>query len=96
MSILGQALPAFIAEVAAAPVIIFGTWVVRRRWKTRLRRYTLLGTVGPDGNPMQIVTTRRPGSVINVEVGGHRQRYLLTDARLPDGTYAAEPMDLYV
>lgn len=96
MSIFGQALPAFLAEVAAAPVGIYGTWLIRHRRKTSLRRYTLLGTVGTDGNPMQIVTTRRPGSVINVNVGGHRQRFQLTDARLPDGTYAAEPMDLYV
>ncbi|MFI1681505.1 hypothetical protein [Streptomyces sp. NPDC020607] len=95
MSVLGQALPAFLAEVTAALVIIFGTWLIRHRRKIRLRCYTLLGTVGADGNPAQIVTTRRPGSVINVDAGGRRQRFELTDARLPDDTYAAEPMDLY-
>ncbi|MFF1764688.1 hypothetical protein [Streptomyces sp. NPDC058249] len=95
MSILGQALPNLLGELGAALLIILGTWFVGRR-RARYRRYTLLGTVGTDGHPMQHATTRPPGTVIRVMVDGHRERFELTNVKVPDGTYAAEPMDLYV
>lgn len=59
-----------------------------------LRRYTLLRTVGPDGAPDHYETTRPPGTVITHRVvGGHPQRFELTDVPLGDGTFAAEPLD---
>ncbi|CAM5680294.1 hypothetical protein SAVIM338S_07308 [Streptomyces avidinii] len=62
----------------------------------QVRRYTLLGTLAPDGSPAQITSTRPARTAITYRAGGLAERFELTDALLHDGTYAAEPLDRYV
>ncbi|MFK0288779.1 hypothetical protein ACIQVL_51175 [Streptomyces sp. NPDC090499] len=57
-----------------------------------IRRYTLLGTAGREGEPIQVMSTRPAGSVLLWPVGSRQERFELTDARLYDGTFAAEPV----
>ncbi|AYV31829.1 hypothetical protein EES41_34340 [Streptomyces sp. ADI95-16] len=59
------------------------------------RTYTLVGTRGPDGQPVRIASGRAAGTVITRQEGRGRRRFELTDAVLSDGTYAAEPLDGY-
>ncbi|MFM9543995.1 hypothetical protein [Streptomyces turgidiscabies] len=73
--------PAPAVAVAKAPVV---------------RRYTLLGSTTADGREAQITSTRLAGSTLLHVVGGRAERFELTDVRLHDGTYAAEPVDRYL
>ncbi|MCX5318085.1 hypothetical protein [Streptomyces sp. NBC_00154] len=65
-----------------------------RRYAT-IRHYTLLGTSAADGSPIQLPSTRPAGTVIVWPVGARQERFELTDVRLYDGTFAAEPVDRY-
>ncbi|MFE3584523.1 hypothetical protein [Streptomyces vinaceus] len=56
------------------------------------RRYTLLDTTGEDGQPQHLVSTRPAGTVVTRIGGSGLERFELTDAVLPDGSYAAEPL----
>ncbi|MFF5365429.1 hypothetical protein ACFY4I_39610 [Streptomyces scabiei] len=99
MTYLLDALPELLGGLGAAFVLAGLTWLARwalGRRNGQLRRYTLLSTVGPDGNPILHVTTRRAGTTITRDTGGQRERFELTDVLMPDGTYAAEPLDRYV
>ncbi|MFE7111133.1 hypothetical protein ACFU98_42750 [Streptomyces sp. NPDC057575] len=60
-----------------------------------VRSYTLLGTTGTDGSPVQLASTRPAGTVIVWPAENGQERFELTDARLYDGTFAAEPVDRY-
>ncbi|MFF0448097.1 hypothetical protein ACFYT4_17090 [Streptomyces sp. NPDC004609] len=60
-----------------------------------VRRYTLLGTTGRDGGPIQVISTRPVGTFLIWPVGRQQERFELTDVRLYDGTFAAEPVDRY-
>ncbi|MFD9633682.1 hypothetical protein [Streptomyces violascens] len=106
MSLFTDSLPGLFSAVGAAAVIALGRLLSRRVRDVQgagttalsegsrvLRRYTLLRTAGPDGAPDQYETTRPPGTVITHRIGGHPQRFELTDVPLGDGTYAAEPFD---
>ncbi|MFB6825514.1 hypothetical protein ACFCXA_28480 [Streptomyces virginiae] len=95
MNILLEALPEFLGGLGTAAVIVAVTRVVRRR-NVGVRRYTLLSTVGADGNPLHHFSTLPTGTVISRDTGGQRERFQLTGAVLADGTYAAEPVDRYV
>ncbi|MEV6734780.1 MULTISPECIES: hypothetical protein [unclassified Streptomyces] len=61
------------------------------------RTYTLIGARAPDGQAVQIASSRPAGIVITRQEpsSDRRQRFELTDAVLSDGTYAAEPLDWY-
>lgn len=96
MSLLVNSVPEFLGSFGATGLTGGIVWLVRRRRKARARLYTLLNTAAQDGSPVQHLTTRPPGTVITLKVNGHRERYELTDVRLPDRTYAAEPLDRYV
>ncbi|MEU3931597.1 hypothetical protein AB0E85_06040 [Streptomyces sp. NPDC029044] len=94
MSIFRDAMPEFLGGLAVVLVVaVFGMYVQRRR--NKLRRYTLLNSVDPEGNPVLHVTTRRAGIVIRRDVGHGPERFELTDVQLPDNTYAAEPLDRF-
>ncbi|MER5757715.1 hypothetical protein [Streptomyces sp. NPDC002082] len=77
---------------APAPLAIPGD----TRVPEQVRRYTLLGTLTPDGSPAQITSTRPARTAIIYRGGGQAERFELTDALLYDGTYAAEPLDRYL
>ncbi|MEV6583617.1 hypothetical protein AB0M92_36360 [Streptomyces sp. NPDC051582] len=73
-----------------------GSWPGADASATRAARtYTLIGTRAPDGNAVQIASSRPAGTVITrqEQASERRQRFELTDAVLSDGTYAAEPLD---
>ncbi|MFF5960391.1 hypothetical protein [Streptomyces luteogriseus] len=88
---------------AAVGLIVTGltaaaSWLYRRRRSSLtpprvLRRFSLLGTTGADGGPVQYETTRAPGSVITRRIGSLSHRFELTEAPIGDGTFAAEPLD---
>ncbi|MFJ5222821.1 hypothetical protein [Streptomyces sp. NPDC088400] len=61
----------------------------------KAKHYTLLGTSAGDGSPVQLTSTRPPGTIITWLTRGHRERFELTDVQLYDGTFAAEPVDRY-
>ncbi|MBA6436594.1 hypothetical protein [Streptomyces sp. GMR22] len=58
----------------------------------KARRYTLLDTVTDNGLPVQVTTTRPVGTLIAQTLNGEEQRFELTNVRLHDGTFAAEPI----
>ncbi|MGW6839124.1 hypothetical protein ACWGCI_37740 [Streptomyces sp. NPDC054949] len=95
MNIFLEALPEFFGGLGTAAVIVGVTRVVRRR-NAGVRKYTLLSTVDADGNPVHHLSTRPTGTVISRDIAGRRERFQLTAALLPDGTFAAEPVDRYV
>jgi hypothetical protein len=92
---LRDAVPEFVGGLLAVIGLTVTGWYVERRRNT-LRRYTLLNSADTDGNPVLHVTTRRPGTVITRDIGCGPERFELTEAEMPDGTYVAEPMDRYV
>lgn len=59
----------------------------------KVRRYTLLDTATDNGLPIQVTTTRPAGTLITQALNGQERRFELTDVRLHDGTFAAEPID---
>lgn len=69
-----------------------GTWVPQ---PVMIRRYTLLGTTANDGCPVQLMSTRPPGTLIIWPGRDRPERFELTGVRLYDGTFAAEPVDRY-
>ncbi|MFJ6784450.1 hypothetical protein [Streptomyces yangpuensis] len=61
-----------------------------------VRTYTLLGARAADGQPVHWPSSRPAGVRINwTGPAGKREQFELTDAVLPDGTYAAEPVSVY-
>lgn len=95
MSLILDSLPEFFGALGSACVAAGGAWGIRwavRRRDARLRRYTLLGTVAADGNPVQHTTTHPAGASVTVNVNGAQEAFELTDVQLEDGTYAAEPV----
>ncbi|MFF7641829.1 hypothetical protein [Streptomyces canus] len=95
MNVFSDALPEFFGGLAVAIVLATITWLISRK-NGQVHRYTLLNSTDLDGNPVLHVTTRRPGTVIRRDVGRGPERFELTKAQLPDGTYVAEPIDRYV
>ncbi|MFF4647708.1 hypothetical protein [Streptomyces sp. NPDC001389] len=59
-----------------------------------VRTYTLLGVRAADGQPVHLPSSRAAGSRV-IWNGPAREEFVLTDAVLPDGTYAAERVGLY-
>ncbi|MFE4777835.1 hypothetical protein [Streptomyces sp. NPDC056713] len=95
MNLFAATLPNFLGGLAVLIVGGILTWLLAQR-AGRVRRYTLLNSAAPDGSPVLHLTTRRAGTVIRRDVGRGPERFELTKVQLPDGTYAAEPMDRYV
>ncbi|MCZ4101105.1 hypothetical protein [Streptomyces sp. H39-C1] len=60
-----------------------------------IRRYTLLAPRRPR-HPGQLISTRPAGTVLAHVVGGRAERFVLTNAVLYDGIFAAEPLDRYL
>ncbi|MEV7581684.1 hypothetical protein [Streptomyces erythrochromogenes] len=62
----------------------------------QVRTYTLLGARAADGQPVHWPSSR-PAGVRITWTGpmGKRDQFELTDAVLPDGTYAAERVSVY-
>ncbi|MFD3937822.1 hypothetical protein ACFWSF_24230 [Streptomyces sp. NPDC058611] len=93
--------------LALVLLVTLATWALRHRSVTQLdadpdttpvpaaRTYTLIGSRAPDGDPVQLVSTRPTGTVITQRSPRGRQQFELTGAVLSDGTYAAEPLARY-
>ncbi|MFC8834839.1 hypothetical protein ACFT8V_16780 [Streptomyces griseoincarnatus] len=92
VSVLREALPEFLGGLAAMMLFTLVTAYLKRR-RNRLRTYTLLNSVHPDGSPVRLTTTRGPGTIVRRDVGRGPERFELTAVETPDGTYAAEPID---
>ncbi|MEV4190389.1 hypothetical protein [Streptomyces toxytricini] len=61
-----------------------------------LRTYTLIGVRAADGQPVHLPSSRPAGTVLTWPgPDGAGEQFELTDAVLPDGTYAAERRCLY-
>lgn len=60
-----------------------------------VRTYTLLGSRAADGQPVHLPSSRPAGMVVTWTGPAGPERFELTDAVLPDGTYAAERTALY-
>ncbi len=63
-----------------------------------LRTYTLIGVRAADGQPVHLPSSRPAGTVLTWPGpggAGAGEQFELTDAVLPDGTYAAERRCLY-
>ncbi|MFJ3723905.1 hypothetical protein ACIPYQ_15195 [Streptomyces sp. NPDC090045] len=62
-----------------------------------VRTYTLLGARAADGQPVHLPTSQPAGTVVAWRngAGTNAERFELTEALLPDGTYAAERVELY-
>ncbi|MEW1699358.1 MULTISPECIES: hypothetical protein [unclassified Streptomyces] len=62
----------------------------------QVRTHTLLGARAADGQPVHWPSSRPAGVRINwTGPAGKREQFELTDAVLPDGTYAAERVSVY-
>ncbi|MFJ6784338.1 hypothetical protein [Streptomyces yangpuensis] len=62
----------------------------------QVRTYTLLGARAADGQPVHWPSSRPAGVRITwTGPAGKREQFELTDAVLPDGTYAAERVSVY-
>lgn len=60
------------------------------------RTYTLLGARAADGQPVHWPSSRPAGIRVTwSSPTGKREQFELTDAVLPDGTYAAERVSVY-
>lgn len=94
MNLFDATLPNFLGGLAVLAVGSVLTWTLARR-TGGIRRYTLLNSATADGTPVLHLTTRRAGTIIRRDVGRGPERFELTKAQLPDGTYAAEPVDRY-
>ncbi|MFB7178469.1 hypothetical protein ACFCYI_12260 [Streptomyces sp. NPDC056257] len=61
-----------------------------------VRTYTLLGVRAADGQPVHLPSSRPAGIRVTwSDPTGKREQFELTDAVLPDGTYAAERVSVY-
>ncbi|MGW7318183.1 hypothetical protein [Streptomyces sp. NPDC054865] len=75
----------------AAPTIATGEAV------RPVRTYTLLGARAADGQPVHLPSSRPAGiRVAWIDPAGRTEQFELTDAVLPDGTYAAERVSAYL
>ncbi|MFD5951954.1 hypothetical protein ACFWAZ_39310 [Streptomyces collinus] len=92
VSVGREALPEFLGGLVAMMLFTLVTGYLKRR-RNRLRTYTFLNSVHPDGSPVRLTTTRGPGTIVRRDVGRGPERFLLTAVETPDGTYAAEPLD---
>ncbi|MFK0017036.1 hypothetical protein [Streptomyces sp. NPDC091027] len=79
-------------------------WLRRRRTPAasdtealrQVRTYTLLGARAADGQPVHWPSSRPAGVRITwTGPAGKQEQFELTDAVLPDGTYAAERVSVY-
>ncbi|WP_328786274.1 hypothetical protein [Streptomyces sp. NBC_00273] len=62
-----------------------------------VRTYTLLGARAADGQPVHLPSSRLAGTRVTWnDPTGKREQFELTDAVLPDGTYAAERVSAYL
>ncbi|MFG2878761.1 hypothetical protein ACGFYU_27815 [Streptomyces sp. NPDC048337] len=62
----------------------------------QVRTYTLLGARAADGQPVHWPSSRPAGVRVTwTGPAGMREQFELTDAVLPDGTYAAERVSVY-
>ncbi|MCC3655745.1 hypothetical protein LIX60_30665 [Streptomyces sp. S07_1.15] len=101
MNILLDSVPEIVGGLVVTGLAVVGGWLAKRRVARRnadaaVRRYTVLNLVDPTGQPFIHSTTYRAGSIVNLNLGtGQTERVRLTDALLPDGTYAAEAVDRY-
>ncbi|MFD9419478.1 hypothetical protein ACFWC9_32900 [Streptomyces goshikiensis] len=78
------------AEPGAAPAIAAGAAV------RPVRIYTLLGARAADGQPVHLPSSRPAGIRVTwTGPAGKTEQFELTDAALPDGTYAAERVSAY-
>ncbi|MFC9825229.1 hypothetical protein ACFWG6_29020 [Streptomyces erythrochromogenes] len=102
-NILNDSLAQLIGGLALAVVLAGWAWVRRTRRAAprpqerptlprQVRRYTLLDTRGDDGQPQHLISTLPAGTVVTCTAGGGPERFELTDAVLPDGSFAAEPL----
>ncbi|MGW3328703.1 hypothetical protein [Streptomyces virginiae] len=61
-----------------------------------VRTYTLLGVRAADGQPVHLPSSRPAGTRIAwTRPTGKNEEFELTDGVLPDGTYAAERVEVY-
>ncbi|MGW7106490.1 hypothetical protein ACWGHU_10040 [Streptomyces xanthophaeus] len=77
------------AGIGAAPTIAAGE-VVRP-----VRTYTLIGARAADGQPVHLPSSRTAGIRVTWSGPAGAEQFELTDAVLPDGTYAAERVSAY-
>ncbi|MFE5614193.1 hypothetical protein [Streptomyces sp. NPDC056524] len=78
------------ADLGAAPRIAPGEGV------RPVRTYTLLGARAADGQPVHLPSSRPAGTRVIWSVPARTaEQFELTDAVLPDGTYAAERVAEY-
>ncbi|WP_331719605.1 hypothetical protein [Streptomyces virginiae] len=78
------------AGPGAAPAIVAGEAV------RPVRTYTLLGARAADGQPVHLPSSRPAGIRVTwTGPAGKTEQFELTDAVLPDGTYAAERVSAY-
>ncbi|MBT2404625.1 MULTISPECIES: hypothetical protein [unclassified Streptomyces] len=78
-------------QAVAAPGATPATGTVRQ-----VRTYTLLGARAADGQPVHWPSSRPAGVRITwTGPAEKREQFELTDAVLPDGTYAAERVSVY-
>ncbi|MFE5717862.1 hypothetical protein [Streptomyces erythrochromogenes] len=79
------------AGPGAAPAIAVGEAV------RPVRIYTLLGARAADGQPVHLPSSRPAGIRVTwTGPAGKTEQFELTDAVLPDGTYAAERVSAYM
>ncbi|MET9852208.1 hypothetical protein ABZY57_04550 [Streptomyces sp. NPDC006450] len=61
-----------------------------------VRTYTLLGARASDGQPVHLPSSRSAGTRVTWKgPTGAKERFVLTDAVLQDGTHAAEKVSVY-
>ncbi|MFE5713438.1 hypothetical protein ACFQ7J_21815 [Streptomyces sp. NPDC056501] len=78
------------ADPGAVPAIAAGEAV------RPVRTYTLLGARAADGQPVHLPSSRLAGTRVTwSDPAGKREQFELSDAVLPDGTYAAERVSAY-
>ncbi|MFD9047946.1 hypothetical protein [Streptomyces zaomyceticus] len=78
------------ADLGAAPAIAAGEAV------RPVRTYTLLGARAADGQPVHLPSSRPAGIRVTWSGPDKTEQFELTDAVLPDGTYAAERVSAYL
>ena len=97
MSTLVDALPELLGGLGAGLVLMGVGWVVHkvhsRGMARRLpRQYTVLYSGNSGGHPDRFASRQPAGTVVFHIVEGRVQRLMLTETRLSDGTFAAQPL----